>query len=172
MFQIGGKMMAIWMQLGKKTIMGESSEEKFMGSVVLDLVDLQATIQEAEVGLIADAVVTLDLHYRVIEVEVDGEDLFRVIQVVGIETMNHLILDDLHRIEVGAEVEVIILMKVGAIMKKVTTVIKTREILNPEVSRHYLQKAKFQILMNLIQDIVIAKIYPTHQVIKLHQTLI
>ena len=76
MFQIGGKMMAIWMQLGKKTIMGESSEEKFMGSVVLDLVDLQATIQEAEVGLIADAVVTLDLHYRVTEVEVDGEDLF------------------------------------------------------------------------------------------------
>ena len=52
--------------------------------------------------------------------------------------MNHFILDDLHRIEVGAEVEVIILMKVGAIMKTVTTVIVTREIVNLEVSHHYL----------------------------------
>ena len=127
--------MAIQMQLGKKTIMGESSEEKFMGSVVLDLADLQVTIQEAQVGLTVDAVVALDLHQLAIEVDVDGEDLFRVIQVVGIETMNHLILDDLHRIEVGAEVEVIILMKVGAIMKKVTTVIV---IINSEVSRRHL----------------------------------
>ena len=67
------------MQLGKKTIMGELSEEKFMGSVVLDLADLQVTIQEAQVGLTVDAVVALDLHYLVIEVEVDEEDLFRVI---------------------------------------------------------------------------------------------
>ena len=87
--------------------MGESNEEKFMGSVVQDLVNLQATIQEAEVGL---TVVTLDLHYQAIEVEVDGEDLFRLIWEVGIEAMNHLILDDLHRIEVGAEVEVMIHM--------------------------------------------------------------
>ena len=71
--------MATWMQLGKKTIMGELSEEKFMGSVVLDLAGLQATIQEAQVGLTVDAVVALDLHYLVIEVDVDGEDLFRVI---------------------------------------------------------------------------------------------
>ena len=71
--------MVIWMQLGKKITMVESSEEKFMGSVVLDLADLQATIQEAQVGLTVDAVVTLDLHYLVIEVDVDGEDLFRVI---------------------------------------------------------------------------------------------
>ena len=56
--------------------MGESNEEKFMGSVVQDLVNIQATIQEAEVGL---TVVTLDLHYQAIEVEVDGEDLFRLI---------------------------------------------------------------------------------------------
>ena len=52
--------------------------------------------------------------------------------------MNHLIPGDLHRIEVGAEVEVIILMKVGTILKKVTTVIVTREIINSEVSHHYL----------------------------------
>ena len=64
--------------------------------------------------------------------------------------MNHLILDDRHRIEVGAEVEVMILMKVGAIMKKDTTVIVTREILNREVFHHCLQKTKFQALMNRI----------------------
>ena len=79
MFQIGRKMMETWMQLGKKTIMGELNEEKFMGFVVLDLADLQVTIQEAQVGLTVDAVVALDLHYLVIEVDVDGEDLFRVI---------------------------------------------------------------------------------------------
>ena len=83
--------------------------------------------------------------------------------------MNHLILDDLHRIEVGAEVEVMIQMKEVTITKKVITVMITREMHNPEVSHQYLQKTKFRILINQIQDIMNAKIYQIHHLMKLLQ---
>ena len=83
--------------------------------------------------------------------------------------MNHLILDDLHRIEVGAEVEVMIQMKVVTITKIVITVMITREMLNPEVSHQYLQKTKFRILINQIQDIMNVKIYQIHHLMKLLQ---
>ena len=83
----------------------------------------------------------------------------------GIEAMTHLILDDLHRIEV----EVMIHIKVHAIMKKVTTVKVTKEMINLEVSYHCLQKTNVSILTNQILYVVNSKIYPSHHARSLQQ---
>ena len=92
--------MTIWIQLGNEIIMVESKEEKFMGSVALNLVDLQVMTQEAEVALIVGEVVKLGQKHQHIETAAEEKDLFHLIQEVGVEDPKTLILENLHRLEV------------------------------------------------------------------------
>ena len=94
--------MTIWIQLGNEIIMVELKEEKFMGSVALNLVDLQVMTQEAEVALIVGEVVKLGQKYQHIETVAEEKDLIHLIQEVGVESPKTLILEHLHRLEVEA----------------------------------------------------------------------
>ena len=109
--------MTVWIQLGNEIIMVELKEEKFMGSVALNLVDLQVMTQEAEVALIVGEVVKLDQKYQHIETAAEEKDLIHLTQEVGVEAAKTLIPEYLHR----SEVEALILKAKPMIRTKVVT---------------------------------------------------
>ena len=102
--------MKIWIQLGNEIIMVELKEEKFMGFVALNLVDLQVMTQEAEVALIVGEVVKLGQKCQHIETAAEEKDLIHLIQEVGVEAPKNLILEHLHRLEVEALIHIAKLM--------------------------------------------------------------